>query len=446
MKQDRISTRQLGALLWAGLMAPAAELLPAVTLPLAGRAAWLSALAALPVVLLIGWTLTKLDLSRDGLAGAVCRGMGPWAGKGVLLLYMIWGELLLALRLRLCAQRLLTAGERDGSLWFFLPAAAALVLWMARGKLSAFARAGQLFFLVLAVTGGAILLLSLPQVRAVRLICPERRSYAAYREETAGHPQTADESISVEAELPAAKSHSSILPTYDRSSPAIQPNAPDRILLNLIGGSSYARAGQWLEWSIEVKKAGYYNLSFRYTQDSLRGLGVGRRILLDGAVPFEEFELVRFPYAESFATFTPAGKDGAPFRLYLEAGAHTLRLEVNGSHLEQSALRLKELVKQGNDLYRSIVSVTGVSPDPYRDYYLDKELPDLLPGLRSLRQGLEETAEAIDRYSDGTGGSETAVLQETVRLLDSFEQYQADVRRYAQEHFDALRTQLEHPE
>ena len=56
------------------------------------------------------------------------------------------GELLLALRLRLCAQRLLTAGERDGSLWFFLPAAAALVLWMARGKLSAFARAGQFFW------------------------------------------------------------------------------------------------------------------------------------------------------------------------------------------------------------------------------------------------------------------------------------------------------------
>ena len=36
LEQDRISTRQLGALLWAGLMAPAAELLPAVTLPLAG--------------------------------------------------------------------------------------------------------------------------------------------------------------------------------------------------------------------------------------------------------------------------------------------------------------------------------------------------------------------------------------------------------------------------
>lgn len=170
MKQDRISTRQLGALLWAGLMAPAAELLPAVTLPLAGRAAWLSALAALPVVLLIGWALAQLELSRGGLAGAVCRGLGPWAGKGVLLLYMIWGELLLALRLRLCAQRLLTTGERDGSLWFFLPAAAVLVLWMVRGKLSAFARAGQVFLAVLLTAAGAVLLLSLPQTEGEHLL------------------------------------------------------------------------------------------------------------------------------------------------------------------------------------------------------------------------------------------------------------------------------------
>lgn len=170
MEQDRISTRQLGALLWAGLMAPAAELLPAVTLPLAGRAAWLSALAALPVVLLIGWGLSRLDLHRGGLAGTVCREMGPWAGKGVLLFYIVWGELLLALRLRLCAQRLLTAGERDGSLWFFLPAAAALVLWMARGKLSAFARAGQVFLAVLLTAAAAVLLLSLPQTKGEHLL------------------------------------------------------------------------------------------------------------------------------------------------------------------------------------------------------------------------------------------------------------------------------------
>ena len=45
-----------------------------------------------------------------------------------------------------------------------------MVFWLAGGSLAAFVRAGQLFFLVLAVTGGAILLLSLPQVRTVRLL------------------------------------------------------------------------------------------------------------------------------------------------------------------------------------------------------------------------------------------------------------------------------------
>ena len=74
------------------------------------------------------------------------------------------------LRLRLCAQRLIASGERDGSLWFFLPAAALLVLWMARGKLSAFARAGQVFLAVLLTAAGAVLLLSLPQVRGEHLL------------------------------------------------------------------------------------------------------------------------------------------------------------------------------------------------------------------------------------------------------------------------------------
>ena len=80
-------------------------------------------------------------MPTGGPAEPAAGKVGAGGQRGVLF-YIVWGELLLALRLRLCAQRLLTAGERDGSLWFFLPAAAALVLWMARGKLSAFARAG----------------------------------------------------------------------------------------------------------------------------------------------------------------------------------------------------------------------------------------------------------------------------------------------------------------
>ena len=52
----------------------------------------------------------------------------------------------------------------------------------------------------------------------------------------------------------------------------------------------------------------------------------------------------------------------------------------------------------------------------------------------------------VRRTKGGVGGGSASLTEAGVRLLDSFEQYQAHVRRYAQEHFDALRTQLEHPE
>lgn len=170
--QDRqtISQTQLCALLWASLLAPAAELLPAVTLPWAGRGAWLTTLLAFPVLAGAGWLLARAVRGREGLPQTILAGFGPIAGRGILLLYIVWGEFLLALRLRLCAQRLLASGERDGSLWFYLPIAALLALWMARGKLAVFARAGQVLLAVVLTAAAVVLGLALFQVRPEHLL------------------------------------------------------------------------------------------------------------------------------------------------------------------------------------------------------------------------------------------------------------------------------------
>ena len=58
MRNGKISRTQLMALLWAGTMAPAAELLPALLLPGAGRGAWLA------VVLAAAHTLNPLERLR----------------------------------------------------------------------------------------------------------------------------------------------------------------------------------------------------------------------------------------------------------------------------------------------------------------------------------------------------------------------------------------------
>ena len=169
MGDDKISRTQLMALLWAGVMAPAAELLPALLLPGAGRGAWLAVLLAAPLVLASGWLMGSLT-GEEGLSKTVAGLLGRWLGGAVLLLYIVWGLFLLSLRLRLCAQRLLASGERDGALWFFLLSVAAVLLWMGRGKLASFARAGQLFLVALLVTAGVVLGLSLFRARPERLL------------------------------------------------------------------------------------------------------------------------------------------------------------------------------------------------------------------------------------------------------------------------------------
>lgn len=169
MKEDEISRTQLMVLLWAGVMAPAAELLPALLLPGAGKGAWLAVILAAPVVLAAGWLMGSLA-GREGLARSMTGLLGHWLGGGVLLLYIMWALFLLSLRLRLCAQRLLASGVRDGTLCFFLLAVTAVLLWAGRGTLASFARAGQLFLTALLLAAGAVLILSLLQARPERLL------------------------------------------------------------------------------------------------------------------------------------------------------------------------------------------------------------------------------------------------------------------------------------
>jgi len=168
MSKGGISQTQRMALLWCGLLAPAAELFPNLLLPAAGRGAWLALAAAGPLVLAAGGLLGALS-GEEGLAESIRRRFGAVFGRAILIIYMVWAQLLLALRLRLCAERLLSAGERDGSLWFFLLAVAAVSLWFGMGSLSAFARAGQLFLAAVAVCGGVVLVLAAARVRPERL-------------------------------------------------------------------------------------------------------------------------------------------------------------------------------------------------------------------------------------------------------------------------------------
>ena len=161
MKEDVLSRGQWGALLWVATLAPAAELLPGTALETAGRGGWLSTLAAMLLLL----PLFLAARREEGLLPQET----VWRSF-LLIPCALWMELLLTLRLALCARRMLWAGERDGAVWYFLLTVSALTLWMGQGKLGVLGRTGQIFLVLLLGTAGLVLGLSIPRVRADRLL------------------------------------------------------------------------------------------------------------------------------------------------------------------------------------------------------------------------------------------------------------------------------------
>ncbi len=252
------------------------------------------------------------------------------------------------------------------------------------------------------------------------LVTQKKASYAEYLAKHQDMPDDAKKQVRIEAEVMHAKSDSSIIATYDRSSPGISPNIPEAISLNTVGGSCYAKQGQWIEWKFETKKSGFYSIDIRYQQDGLRELGVGRKIYIDGEVPFAEFQNYVFQYSQSYKDFRLADTKGEPYYVYLSKGVHTIRMEVSEAHLEQSILGLKEYIRECNSMYRKIISITGASPDVYRDYYLDKELPELMTFLPESVDKLNGLAKAIEACSERGEGSETTVIHDMVRTLKRF--------------------------
>jgi len=225
--------------------------------------------------------------------------------------------------------------------------------------------------------------------------------------------------IKIEAELMSAKSSSSIIPAYENSYPAISPSSPDKTMLNIVGGGVFADEGQWIEWEFDVKYAGFYSFDFRYRQDALRGLGVRRKITLDGSLAFEELNEYLFMYADNFTSAT-VNRNGEAFKFYLSEGIHTLKLQAVLGALEGPIDILESSLRDMSGIYRDIIAVTGYSPDMYRDYILDKEIPDLLPRIEQVKSDLAGVAADISTGSDlQEKGSETAVIDETVRILES---------------------------
>ena len=220
-----------------------------------------------------------------------------------------------------------------------------------------------------------------------------------------------------QAEDASIKSSSALYATYDRNSYHVEPNDPQRVRLNIIGGSNYAQQGQFLVWDIVVPEDGLYTLTFKYRQNIKRGFDSARRLWIDGEIPFSEAYTLYFPYGTDWQILSLGGDK--PYEFYLTKGKHSIMLEAVNGKTGPVLTRLSGVVMRMNEIYRKIIMVTSVSPDPLRDYNLDKEIPELIPELTELRFDLQNCITELESIADGEG-SESAFMLRTLDLIDGF--------------------------
>lgn len=226
-------------------------------------------------------------------------------------------------------------------------------------------------------------------------------------------------SVTMEAEKALYKTDSTLQAMNDRSSPSVSPYRGAKIAYNAIGGESWKTVGQEITWRIEAPEDGLYQISLKGKQNISAGQPSHRKLLIDGELPFEEAAAFSFDYSLRWQNLTLADENGEPYLFYLTKGEHTLTLVVSLGETAQIVKELDECVSTLNDAYRKIIMITGTSPDVYRDYNLDKTLPDVLNAFETEAERLTRLCDSLVRIT-GVKGESGAMIERMAVQLQSF--------------------------
>jgi len=223
--------------------------------------------------------------------------------------------------------------------------------------------------------------------------------------------------LTIEGEKASGKSDATMYPLNDRTSPLTVPSSYMQIKNNTIGGSKWVQPGQWIEWDVDAPTDGLYSISFRYRQN-IKNNGVSyRKLYIDGEIPFEEAQAIEFPYGSGFQAMT-LGDGDEQWQFYLDEGMHTLRLEVTAGEFSEIISMTDKTVLELNAVYRTILMITGPSPDIYRDYSFNKMIPETIEQMSDLAARLGEIDQFISQITGSDSGQDTAAIRRIKRNLE----------------------------
>lgn len=234
--------------------------------------------------------------------------------------------------------------------------------------------------------------------------------------ESKGLKPVQDQFQMIQAEDAVLKSSPTLYPLSDRSSASMIPYDVSKLRINAIGGINWKLPGQWIEWEVDVAEDGLYQIAAKRKQDQLRGLYSTRSFTIDGQHPFEETKRLRYSFSTDWK-MDVLGTTEEPYLFHLTKGKHRLRMTVSLGEMAPLLRTVESSVLQLNEMYRKILMITSNSPDTYRDYQLDKRIPDMLDVFTEQADIIQRVADYLEKAT-GERSDKVAVLHSIVRQLN----------------------------
>lgn len=232
--------------------------------------------------------------------------------------------------------------------------------------------------------------------------------------EKAGVKPTQDQYILIQAEDAKFKSSPTLYPVSDRSSPTVIPYDVSKIRVNSMGGVNWKLPGQWIEWEFEVEEDGLYQIALKQKQDQLRGIFATRSLMIDGDYPFQEMKRIRFNYDRDWQMNVLGGDE--PYLFHLTKGTHKIRMMVSLGEIAPLLQTIESSVLELNEMYRKILMITSNTPDPFRDYQLEKRIPDMVDVFTEQAGIIQSVADYLEQAT-GERSDKVAVLHSMVHQL-----------------------------
>ena len=181
--------------------------------------------------------------------------------------------------------------------------------------------------------------------------------------------------------------------------PDLFPYQAAKRVMNTVDATSFGKGGQEITYLLEVEKAGNYYIAFHYSQSGKADFPVFMNVKIDGEIPNTAFENHAFAYEKKYEMYTMVDSDGNKISIPLEAGKHTISMQISMEPIRESLETIEKIMSRVNDLSLEVTKVAGTNKDKYRDFSLEAYIPGIGETMTGWADELNQVMEDAKMYN-----------------------------------------------